>query len=77
MKRYLKIGLLGVLCWAGSSITGWADSPDPPPMPGGHGQNGNSPVGAPIDGGLGILLALGATYGSRKAWVLWKKGRET
>lgn len=40
------------------------DSPPPPPG-GGHGGGGNS-QGAPIDGGLGILLALGAGYGSLK-----------
>jgi hypothetical protein len=44
------------------------DNPPPPPG-GGHGGGGNS-NGAPIDGGLGILLALGAGYGSFK---LYKK----
>ena len=77
MKKHWKTIGLGVLCWAGTSIMGWADPPDPPPMPGSHGQNGNVPVGAPIDGGLGILLALGATYGCRKAWMLWKEKRGT
>ena len=77
MKTFWKTVLLGVLCWGGTSITGWADPPDAPPMPGNHGQNGNAPVGAPIDGGLGILLALGATYGGRKVWTLWKEKRET
>ncbi|MBE0648442.1 MAG: hypothetical protein IH596_11730 [Bacteroidales bacterium] len=41
----------------------------PPPPPGGHGETGNQdPRGAPIDGGLGILLALGATYGGYKIY---------
>jgi len=40
---------------------------DPPPPPAGHGATGNqAPSGAPIDGGLGILLALGAGYGGCK-----------
>jgi len=41
------------------------DNPPPPPG-GGHGGGGNT--GAPIDGGLGILLALGAGYGSFKLY---------
>ncbi len=38
------------------------DSPPPPPG-GGHGGGGN-PQGAPIDGGLGILISLGVGYGA-------------
>ena len=43
------------------------DAPPPPPG-GGHGGGGNQ-QGAPIDGGLGILMALGAGYGT---WKLYK-----
>jgi hypothetical protein len=45
-----------------------AQNGDPPPPPGEHGQNGNQPPGgcAPITGGIGILLALGAAYGGNK-----------
>lgn len=49
-----------------------ADNPVPPPPPAEHGQSGNQP-GAPIDGGLGILLALGASYGARKLYKNRKK----
>ena len=47
--------------------------PDPPGPPGSGGTNpgnggGSAPVGAPIDGGLGILLALGLGYGSKKLY---------
>jgi hypothetical protein len=46
--------------------------PDPPGPPGsGAGQGnggGQAPVGAPIDGGLGILLALGLGYGGKKLY---------
>jgi len=42
------------------------DNPPPPPG-GGHGGGGNG-QGAPIDGGMGILLALGAGYGSFKLY---------
>ncbi len=45
----------------------------PPPPPDGHGQTGNREPGAPIDGGLGILLAMGAGYGGYKAYKARKK----
>lgn len=49
-----------------------AQGGNPPPPPGEHGQNGNQPPGggAPIAGGIGILLALGAVYGGKKVWAL-------
>jgi hypothetical protein len=44
----------------------------PPPPNGGEtpGEHGNTPVGggAPIAGGIGILLALGAAYGGKKVY---------
>ncbi|MBN1198772.1 MAG: hypothetical protein JXA23_05435 [Bacteroidales bacterium] len=47
---------------------------EPPPPPGGHGLDGNQdPRGAPIDGGLGILLGLGAAYGGWKIYKSKKK----
>ena len=47
------------------------DAPPPPPG-GGHGGGGNG-QGAPIDGGVSILMALGAGYGSFK---LYKSRKE-
>ncbi|MCF8367120.1 MAG: hypothetical protein K9H16_15120 [Bacteroidales bacterium] len=45
----------------------------PPPPPPGHGSGGNVPGGgAPIAGGIGILLALGAVYGGKKVWDFYK-----
>jgi hypothetical protein len=42
---------------------------EPPNPPGGHGGGGNQPpAGAPLDGGLSILLALGAGYGGLKLY---------
>jgi len=42
----------------------------PPPPDGGHGQSGNQPSngggGAPLDGGLTILLGMGALWGGKK-----------
>ncbi len=48
----------------------------PPPPPSGHGSGGNQPAnggGAPIGGGLGIMLALGAVYGGKKMYDFHKK----
>ena len=43
---------------------------DPPGMPDNHGTNGDVPGGgAPIGGGLGILMILGAAYGSKKIYL--------
>jgi hypothetical protein len=42
-----------------------ADPPAPPTLPGGHGYGDNVPAGAPIDGGVVILLGLGVAYGGR------------
>lgn len=50
------------------------DAPPPPPG-GGHGGGGNQ-QGAPIDGGLTILLALGASYGTRKLYLIRKVEKE-
>jgi len=69
-----RIGMITLL-WAGIILAEIAYPQNPPPMPGGHGQNGAPPVGAPIDGGLGILLAMGAAYGGKKLYTAWKKNR--
>lgn len=46
---------------------------DPPPPPD-HNSSGNVPGGgAPIAGGLGILLILGATYGAKKVYDIQKR----
>ena len=45
--------------------------PLPPGYPNGHGQTNNQPGGgAPIDGGLSILLLMGAAYGAKKVYNL-------
>ena len=51
------------------------DAPPPPPG-GGHGGGGNQ-TGAPIDGGTGILMALGAAYGTYKLLKSRKAIKET
>ncbi|PKP32724.1 MAG: hypothetical protein CVT99_03385 [Bacteroidetes bacterium HGW-Bacteroidetes-16] len=51
---------------------------DPPPPPSDHGGSGNAPAdnGAPISGGLFILLGLGAAYGGKKLYDLRKESIE-
>lgn len=46
----------------------------PPPPPGGvHGGTNNQTGGeAPIGSGIGILLTLGAAYGGKKIYKVWK-----
>jgi len=67
-KHWLKFVVV-MLISTGFSLASLGD----PPLPPDHGQNGNQPVGAPIDGGLGILLALGAAYGGRKIYRAVRK----
>ncbi len=52
------------------SVSAFADDPNPPIVPGDHGHAGDVPVGAPIDGGLYVLLILGAGYGAKKLYSL-------
>lgn len=54
---------------------------DPPEPPAGHGESGNqvpAPVGAPIDGELGILiiLAISAGYGGIKLYCAKKNEKK-
>ena len=71
IKTYIAIfGLLTL------PFLNFADPPLPPipPPPGGGGPGGGgTPVGAPIDGGLGILIALGLGYGGMKLYQVRKE----
>lgn len=45
-----------------------------PPPPANHGASGNQPGGgAPIDGGVSILLLMGAIYGTKKVFQIKNK----
>jgi len=66
-----------------SLFIGWslvAMAQGPPNPPGENGQTGDQPAGpgggAPIGGGLGILLSLGAAYGGKKLYKAFKKSKE-
>ncbi|MEI7491284.1 MAG: hypothetical protein WCK92_07795 [Bacteroidota bacterium] len=50
-----------------------SDNPGPPYPDGDPAGGGPGPVGAPIDGGLLILLAQGVAYGGWKFYKLKKK----
>lgn len=71
MKTMVKLIVLGGGLLFGTALPAFCDEPGPPPPPSEHGDGGDQgPAGAPIDGGLGILIAMGAAYG-------WKKHLQT
>ncbi len=82
MKKITKLFLSGLLIMAGLIFYTSSYAADPPPPPtgggsGGHNLGGNQGApGAPIDGGLGILLALGAGFGGYKLYKARKKAKE-
>jgi len=55
------------------AIHAFSDNPGPPDPGGDPSGGGPGPVGAPIDGGLLILLAQGVAYGGWKFYKLKKK----
>jgi hypothetical protein len=79
MRTIIKRGILLFAILLSLFITSvvLADPPNPPP-PGGSptGGGGGTPVGAPIDGGLSILLAMGAAYGGKKLYQARKEKHE-
>jgi len=70
MKKLLAI--VTILLFFILPMISLADGPPPPPPGGGGPGGGGTPVGAPIDGGLGILLALGLGYGAFKIYKVKK-----
>jgi len=76
MKRLLKplfITFVFVCLIMFAQVT-FADPPGPPAV---HGSTGDqTPVGAPIDGGVFILLLLGAGYAAWKLYSIRKEKAE-
>jgi len=74
-NRWFRIISLAILL--ALSYPALAQDPPPPPQAGGGGEGTGGTDGerngAPIDGGLGILLALGASYGACKLYKIRKK----
>ena len=74
MKKYtLTFVLTCILSF--SSVILFAQDPPPPLPPANHGNDGDS-RGAPIDGGLGILLAMGAAYGGYKGYKFYREKKK-
>ncbi|MCF8348565.1 MAG: hypothetical protein K9G61_07095 [Bacteroidales bacterium] len=77
MKNTIKKTLTAVVLTLGLLLTLPTQGQPPPPPPSGHGDEGNQNAGnAPIDGGLGIMLALGAAYGGKKIYDMRKERLE-
>jgi hypothetical protein len=73
MKKNKIIFATALIAFSLFSFSLSAQDPLPPPPPG-HNSSGNVPGGgAPITGGIGILLALGAAYGGKKVWDFREK----
>ncbi|MCX6284147.1 MAG: hypothetical protein NTW31_07940 [Bacteroidetes bacterium] len=67
MNTMVKLIVMGCGLMLGTALPAVSDDPGPPPPPSEHGMGGDQgPAGAPIDGGLGILLGIGAAYGGKK-----------
>ncbi|MCK4407396.1 MAG: hypothetical protein KAV44_06950 [Bacteroidales bacterium] len=72
LKKILGITILCII-FGLITITAFSQGPGPPPPPD-HGSIGNqNKGGAPIGGGLFILLGLGAAYGGFKGYKFYKK----
>ena len=69
MKTINRIFLVGAFLLGFTFISILRGDPPsgPPPMPGGgHGGGNQGPSGAPIDGGIGILVVLGTAFAGIK-----------
>lgn len=67
MKTLVRVIIMGGVLMSLTALPAFSDEPGAPPPPSEHGVGGNQgPAGAPIDGGLGILLSIGAVYGCKK-----------
>jgi hypothetical protein len=75
MKRIIsKIVLFATFTLLPGLLT-FADPPNPPGPGGNPVTGGGTPVGAPIDDGMTILLALGIGYGVYKLYEIRKKSK--
>lgn len=66
--KILVIALLAI----GSFVSVAVNAQAPPPPPDAGGAGGSTPMGgsAPLDGGLGLLIALGIGFGTKKVYAL-------
>lgn len=76
MKNISKLIIMGMLVMASAAV--FAQGPPNPNDNGNPTSNGSTPVGgrATVSGGIVLLLALGAGYGSKKVYDM-RKGKQT
>ena len=79
MKKSLKPMLLPLilLCFLAFSQIGLAQNPPKPPSNDQKGSGGNKGPGAPIDGGVYVVLAMVAGYGAYKWLKVVQKKSQT
>jgi hypothetical protein len=72
--RLIGLVMLSIILFCPGDVQA---QPPPPPPPGEHGLNGNQGPGgsASLDGGILILLVMGAGYGIRKIRKLHRHRR--
>ena len=75
MKPFISRVLLLIYCSIFPALYSLADPPGPPP-PGGDPTLGGTPVGAPINDGLLILLIICVGYGLYKLYELRKEAKD-
>lgn len=76
MKKVIRISMV-LLFMSFATLVTFADPPGPPTGDPTAPEGNGGPVGsAPIDGGLGILLALGAAYGGFKLYKSRQENKE-
>jgi hypothetical protein len=75
MKNTILKVFLAALLVSGSAFFSGINAQDPPPPPPPNGGQGGNQAGgaAPLDGGLSILIALGAAYGGKKLYNARKR----
>ncbi len=77
MKRFIFniLMVLTLTLWTGQTF---GQTATVPPPPGSHGESADQAAGggAPIGGGLFILLGLGAAYGGKKIYDVRKETLE-
>lgn len=74
MKKHFRLLQMTGLLFTMLMFANQTFADNPPPPPSGHGTSGNqAPAGAPIDGGLGILLLLSGAYGTHKIYKAKKQ----
>jgi len=78
MKKIKKIiAILSLTICLIAPISLLSQDVPPPPPPCGHGETTNQDAGAPIGGGLFILLGMGIAYGGVKAYKFYQKKKES